>query len=436
MGTSAENNENAPIAFVLVVFAGLSTCIGAGFVFNTRLVKLASKRFLAGSLGLSGGVMLYLSLVEILGKSQGAFVAHGHSEADSYTFATVSLFGGILFYKGIDYVVHLLEGDVGDHKVDIHLYDLSGSSSGNPPHGNASTTKGDAFTEGGTVAVDPSGVADLAVSAADKPLAQTGKNGGGNGQQQAHHAHHRPRSSREFPDDHDIVVELSTGPIIRPSPDLHTLQLNLAGKVQQQQHAETPVSALSPEGKVDAGEDFNVVEEGAGTKGAVKATMPAGQSIEEGDDRKLVRMGFMTAVAIGIHNFPEGLATFVATLSDPAVGAALAVAIAIHNIPEGLCVAIPVYYATGNRCKAFGWALLSGVSEPIGAGLGWLILKDVMNDLVYGILFGLVAGLMVNITIHELIPTAVRYDPADKVTTSSIFAGMAVMALSLTLFKY
>ncbi|CAN0571753.1 unnamed protein product, partial [Ectocarpus sp. 12 AP-2014] len=99
-------------------------------------------------------------------------------------------------------------------------------------------------------------------------------------------------------------------------------------------------------------------------------------------------------------------------------------------------VAIPVYYATGNRWKAFGWALLSGVSEPIGAGLAWLVLKDIMSELVYGLLFGVVAGMMVNITIHELIPTAVRYDPTDKVTTNSIIAGMAIMALSLSLFLY
>ncbi|CAN0021013.1 unnamed protein product [Ectocarpus fasciculatus] len=145
-------------------------------------------------------------------------------------------------------------------------------------------------------------------------------------------------------------------------------------------------------------------------------------------------MGLLTAVAIGIHNFPDGLATFVSSLADPSVGLALAVAIAIHNIPEGMCVAMPVYYGTGSRCKAFGWALLSGASEPIGAGLGWLILKDVMSELAYGILFGLVAGIMVNVAIHDLIPTAVRYDPADKVTTNSISAGMAIMALSLVLF--
>ena len=362
-------------------------------------------------------------------------------QADSYTYATVSLFGGILFYKGIDFVVHLLEGDVGDHNINIDLYDLDGISAGNRAHRNVSAAKGDAFVEEGTAAVAPTGVADSAFPAAEKPLVQRNTNGGGNGQQQAHHACHRPQSPREFPHEHDVVVELGTGPILHPSPDLHTLQLRLAGKVQQQhQHqnpnADIPVSDITPECKVDTGEDVNVVEVGADAEGAVKAAGAAGEAVEEGDDQKLVRMGFMTAVAIGIHNFPEGLATFVATLSDPSVGAALAVAIAIHNIPEGLCVAIPVYYATGNRLKAFGWALLSGISEPIGAALGWVVLKDIMSELVYAILFGVVAGLMVNISFHELIPTAVRYDPADKVTTNSIFAGMAIMALSLILFNY
>merc|ERR1712072_176356 len=91
-----------------------------------------------------------------------------------------------------------------------------------------------------------------------------------------------------------------------------------------------------------------------------------GNDISNADNGKLQKMGLMTALAIGIHNFPEGLATFVATLHDPNVGAALAVAIGIHNIPEGLCVSIPIYYSTGSRTKALAWALLSGISEPIG----------------------------------------------------------------------
>ncbi|KAL7463345.1 hypothetical protein ACHAXS_003717 [Conticribra weissflogii] len=154
------------------------------------------------------------------------------------------------------------------------------------------------------------------------------------------------------------------------------------------------------------------------------------------DDRKqLARMGLNTALAISIHNFPEGLATFVSALDDPSVGAVLGIAIGIHNIPEGLCVALPIYYSTGNRCKAFLWGCLSGASEPIAALLGWLVLANAMRDDVYAILFGLVSGMMVIISLKELIPTAHRYDPDDTVVTYSVIAGMAIIALSLVLFK-
>ena len=118
------------------------------------------------------------------------------------------------------------------------------------------------------------------------------------------------------------------------------------------------------------------------------------------------------------------------------VGALLAIAIAIHNIPEGLCVSIPIYFATGDRWKAFRWALLSGVSEIVGALLGWALLKDHFDNLLYGIVFGMVAGMMIMICLNELIPTAHRYDPRDRVVTKSIVAGMAVMAASLCLFVY
>jgi len=172
-------------------------------------------------------------------------------------------------------------------------------------------------------------------------------------------------------------------------------------------------------------------------KPSISIENPPPQSDIKGsnEDQKLVRMGLSTAVAIGVHNFPEGLATFVAALDDPTVGAVLAIAIGIHNIPEGLCVALPVYYATGNRWKAFSWALLSGISEPIAALLGWAVLANSVTDEAYAILFGLVAGMMVIISVKELIPTAHRYDPHDTVVTHSFIGGMIVIALSLVLFQ-
>merc|ERR1712008_48872 len=161
------------------------------------------------------------------------------------------------------------------------------------------------------------------------------------------------------------------------------------------------------------------------------------QNIDDLDTKDLQKMGLNTALAIALHNFPEGLATFVATLADASVGVTLAIAIAIHNIPEGLCVALPIYYATGSKLKGFVWALLSGLSEPIGAFIGWLIIKgtgDDMNQAVYGVLFGVVAGMMVMIVLLELLPTASKYDPQDSVVTTSLVIGMLVMAASLCIF--
>ncbi|EEC45906.1 iron permease 1, partial [Phaeodactylum tricornutum CCAP 1055/1] len=263
------------MAFGLVIGAGAATGLGAAVVFFPALVRLASRRTLAGALGLSAGVMVYVSFVEIFGKASSAFEDSGIEEDTAYIYATLCFFGGVVLM-----VV------------------------------------------------------------------------------------------RTF------VAEESDSP---GSPD----------------EEDTP---------------------------------------ETKDSKKLMRMSLNTALAIGIHNFPEGLATFVATLGDPKVGGVLAVAIAIHNIPEGLCVAMPVYYATGNRWKAFGWAMLSGMSEPFAALLGWAILANSFSDKLYGILFGIVSGMMVVISTRELLPTAHRYDPEDSVVTYSFIAGMCIMALSLVLF--
>lgn len=148
---------------------------------------------------------------------------------------------------------------------------------------------------------------------------------------------------------------------------------------------------------------------------------------------KLMRMGLMSALAIAIHNFPEGLATFTAALKEPALGIAIAVAIAIHNIPEGLAVSVPIYYATGNRKKAFYYSFLSGLSEPVGAMIGYLLFAKYFNNVTFGILFALVAGIMVFISLDELLPTAREYGEEHTSIYGLVF-GMAVMAVSLLLF--
>ena len=151
-------------------------------------------------------------------------------------------------------------------------------------------------------------------------------------------------------------------------------------------------------------------------------------------DGKLMRMGVMTAIAIAIHNFPEGIATFTAASQDPTVGVAIAVAIAIHNIPEGIAVSVPIFYATNSKKKAFWLSFLSGLAEPVGAVLAWLILMPIMSPLLMGVVFAMVAGIMVFISLDELLPTAQKYGE-HHLSIYGLVLGMAIMAISLILLS-
>jgi ZIP family zinc transporter len=148
--------------------------------------------------------------------------------------------------------------------------------------------------------------------------------------------------------------------------------------------------------------------------------------------RRLLRMGLFAALAIAIHNFPEGLATFLGALANPRLGLSIAVAIAIHNIPEGLAVSAPVFYATHNRRLAFWVSFLSGLAEPVGGLMGYALFRSFPNPLVFGLVFAAVAGVMVYVSLDELLPAAREYGE-HHLAIGSLVAGMAVMALSLVL---
>lgn len=150
-------------------------------------------------------------------------------------------------------------------------------------------------------------------------------------------------------------------------------------------------------------------------------------------DPQLVRMGLFAALAIAIHNFPEGIATFMAGMSDTSIAIPIAVAIAIHNIPEGIAVSVPISYGTGNRKRGFILSFLSGLSEPVGALLAWFILMPFLSDTIFGYTFAGVAGIMVFISIDELLPTAREYGLHHH-AVYGFLAGMAVMAVSLLMF--
>lgn len=149
-------------------------------------------------------------------------------------------------------------------------------------------------------------------------------------------------------------------------------------------------------------------------------------------DRRLMRVGLTTALAIAIHNFPEGFATFLAAMESPVLGIPIAVAIAIHNIPEGISVSMPIYCATGSRRKALLWSSLSGLSEPLGALVGYFLLRTFFSPGMFGIAFAGVAGIMVFISLDELLPAAETYGK-HHLCMYGLIVGMAVMALSMLL---
>ncbi len=153
----------------------------------------------------------------------------------------------------------------------------------------------------------------------------------------------------------------------------------------------------------------------------------------EAKNKKLYRMGIFTALAIAIHNFPEGMATFAAGLADPSIAIPIAVAIAIHNIPEGIAISVPISYATGNKKKAFLLSFLSGLAEPLGALIAFFILRTFFSPSLFGIMFASVAGIMIFISLDELLPTAREYGH-HHLSIYGLIAGMGIMAVSLLLF--
>lgn len=141
---------------------------------------------------------------------------------------------------------------------------------------------------------------------------------------------------------------------------------------------------------------------------------------------KLYKLGIFAMIAIIIHNIPEGIATYISSETNLKLGISITIAIAMHNIPEGISIAMPVYYATGNKKKAIVLTFISGMSEPLGALLAYLFLKPIVNDTIMGGLFAIIAGIMTYISVIELLPSALQYKEKKK-TIISFLIGIIFM---------
>eukprot|EP00574_Skeletonema_japonicum_P013056 CAMPEP_0201716078 /NCGR_PEP_ID=MMETSP0593-20130828/2119_1 /ASSEMBLY_ACC=CAM_ASM_000672 /TAXON_ID=267983 /ORGANISM="Skeletonema japonicum, Strain CCMP2506" /LENGTH=401 /DNA_ID=CAMNT_0048205759 /DNA_START=130 /DNA_END=1335 /DNA_ORIENTATION=+ len=392
---------NVGVALGLVCGAGAATAIGASAVFFPSVVKLASRRVLAGSLGLSAGVMTYVSFVEIFFKAIDGFGPDnaGYSEKQAYNLATLTFFCGIVAMKLVDMLVKWFSGEThAHHHEDIGDIEI-------------------AWNENAAEADEPKEVTTPhCIGCAEDPVAELEE--------------WQRMADKEIADNEDQEKTIEN------SANMDGSDKNSDIESGEEKSTSEDLPNENTESKNKTGPNVVVIEDAAasGNKDLFSPPPPSKEHPEH-QQKKLVNMGLSTALAIALHNFPEGLATFVAALSDPSVGVVLAIAIGIHNIPEGLCVALPIYYATGNRWKGFLWGCLSGLSEPVAALLGWAVLANAMSQTAYAALFGLVSGMMVMISFKELLPTAHRYDPEDTVVTYSVVVGMAIMAISLVLFN-
>jgi ZIP family zinc transporter len=477
-------NAQIALAFGLTLAAAGSTCLGAAAVW---VANLANPLLLAAALGASAGVMVYVSLVEIVQKSVGAFEAAGSSHAESYRWATLSFFGGVALIWMLDRFVltrfvawasrrarektrrqaqeqerageeasqqqppqqHQQEqqSPVGAAAASVAAAaarDLAqlpssadercGGGGGVCRGGRADDDEdGDEDDDGSDgEAKGDEGDDDPTTAALGKALARirhhqgcchphdhgdeqkaaaTETVGGGRGERSAA----PPTTSAADPS----TAVAATALAARPHRRLVAL---LPFRQQQRQRRQSAAAAADVENAPNNASD---------------AAPSSGPSPED-----LGRIGLTAGLALSIHNAPEGLATFVGALASPSTGFAVAIAIILHNVPEGMVVALPVAYATRSRWRGFLWGCVPAIAEPIGALIGWGIVRSSRGAagsggqaLVYGLMFGGVAGIMTFLSVHELLPAALRNDPRDRVATMSFILGAAVIAASLLLFQ-
>lgn len=464
----ADEDPDFALAFALTTGAGLSTALGAALVFAPSFY---TSPVLAICLAFASGVMLYVSFIEIFVKGYDEFVLHFDeinnvnrtnilvddytAPPDAYLATTFMFFAGIALTWLLDIVIHILYKRGGRED----------SSAPGGPHAPGHPMGSKIFEHQQSLASlgaaqGGAGGASAGDKAVEMTAAEVEEGSAGSGD---------AADSIENAATTGVAPPEGSAPSLAEPAGVSVLIAKGVVEAVALADEETRSRASTPRGRTASlmsEADAAVID--TAPVGELEATEEGGASeaSEESVSRfmgvktELLKMALITGTAVSLHNFPEGLvssppsplplrvaltrtetgqATFVAAAYSPLVGAPIAVAIAVHNIPEGICVAVPIYFATGSKWKGFMWGTLSGVAEPIAGAVGWLILGSGGTDLgslTYASLFGLVSGMMTAISVRELLPTARQYDPDDKYVTNSAFAGMAVMAASLVLFAY
>mmetsp|Transcript_13621 Transcript_13621/g.27060 ORF Transcript_13621/g.27060 Transcript_13621/m.27060 type:complete len:448 (+) Transcript_13621:187-1530(+) len=406
--------ERVGTAFLLTTVAGLCTGIGAAISF---FLKFEDKRIFTICLSLAGGVMLYVSFLEIFMKGQEGLIQGGVPEDMSYVYATLLFFGGI----GLSILLNWISEIVFHRKG---------------PLKRKKEKEREVRREANTMIPLPA----PAVGAQTVMNAQSRT---GEGEQPSPLAAQEAEGERERdPQREGSNPTGLVGPILPPAA-AQTAQTPVDPSDTHVEEAERGVPSVtaealqSPAGSAHRHDGTLSSDHGGEGEGRLNSS-PVDMTFENEHTQALTKLGCFSALALAAHNMPEGFATFVAALVDVRVGIGLMIAIAIHNIPEGIAVAVPVYYGSGSRWKAFGYSMISGLAEPLGAAIGYgvMLASGGFSEIAFSVVFGLVGGLMVYIVIEKLLPTAISYDPTKGwLTSRCFFLGMIVMAFSLVLFQ-
>jgi ZIP family zinc transporter len=358
-------------AFLLTLAAGLSTGIGSVVAL---FAKKTNTKFLSVSLGFSAGVMTYVSMAEIFAGAQASLAAELGGR-DGLSVAAAAFFGGMIAIALINKAIPL-RGGAGVKEV-AASFDKGNSERG--IHQKKRDT--------------------------DKSERDINKT---------------ECKSKCNTDKNECNTDKSEYGINKIECEINKTECKIESNTDKSEHGIDKKKRNTDKSERGIHKKKRGVKLNGGETSGIFAP-------------NLMRSGLLTALALGIHNFPEGLVTFMSALQDIKIAVPIVVAIAIHNIPEGIAVSVPVYYATGNKKKAFGYSFLSGITEPLGALIGYFILMPFLNAAVMGIVCAAVAGIMVFISIDELLPAAREYGE-HNLSIYGFVGGMAVMAFSLILF--